>query len=229
MLDAILFDRTTSVTFAIQRQYDRFASALQPMPKSHYLSQFLALEDRGYVKKDQVYGQMAEQFGWPVGLADKLTTDYYTRYPDVCVGFPGLEEVLASLTALPLKLGLVTNGREIMQRSVIAELGIAHYFDAILISEVEGVRKPDVRIFQRALERLDVAAEYCLFVGDHPLVDVEGAQRAGMRAIWKRDEYWGDCPAADWIVDDLRELLPICYTAHMEANHVDESQTRSHD
>jgi putative hydrolase of the HAD superfamily len=48
---------------------------------------------------------------------------------------------------------------------------------------VEGVAKPDPQIFERALERLAVAPEQALFVGDSLKQDVYGAQAAGLRAI----------------------------------------------
>jgi len=35
---------------------------------------------------------------------------------------------------------------------------------------------------------------------------IQGAHNAGMCAVWKRDSYWGGCPDADAIVDDLRSL-----------------------
>jgi putative hydrolase of the HAD superfamily len=211
-LDGTLFDRTASVTVAIQRQYDRFAAQLSSIAKEDYLARFLALEERGYVKKEIVYQRIAEGSGWPVDLAETLCADYYRRYHEYCVGFPGLEAVLGELKALDLKLGIITNGREAMQRGVIQELGIESHFDAILISEVEGIRKPDIRIFQRALERVGATATNTLFIGDHPEFDIDGAQKAGMRTIWKRDDYWGACRQADWTINDLHELLPLVKT-----------------
>jgi putative hydrolase of the HAD superfamily len=93
---------------------------------------------------------------------------------------------------------------------------IAPFFDAILISEAEGLRKPDRRIFELAVSRLGVSPSDSAFVGDHPEIDVRGAQRAGLRAIWKRDVYWGACPFAEGMVDELPELcgLPTIMRAY---------------
>jgi FMN phosphatase YigB (HAD superfamily) len=55
---------------------------------------------------------------------------------------------------------------------------IGHYFETILILESEGIRKPDATIFNRALSRLSVRAGEAMFVGDHPIVDVQGAKDA---------------------------------------------------
>ena len=56
--------------------------------------------------------------------------------------------------------------------------------DAILISEAEGLRKPDAAIFCRAAERVGARPGECLFVGDNPEADIFGAHAAGMKTAW---------------------------------------------
>jgi putative hydrolase of the HAD superfamily len=86
-------------------------------------------------------------------------------------------------------------------------------FDAIVISEAAGVRKPDSRIFELTLGRLGLAPAEAIFVGDHPDTDpdtdIRGAQQAGIRAVWKREEYCGSCPHADATIAGLEELPDI--------------------
>ena len=79
------------------------------------------------------------------------------------------------------------------------------YFETILISEKEGIKKPDPRIFKKALEQLNVSANESLFVGDHPVNDVKASQDVGMLAVWKKDSQWEDVDA-DFIVHDLMEI-----------------------
>lgn len=46
-------------------------------------------------------------------------------------------------------------------------------------------------MFARAAERLGVAREESLFVGDHPRVDIEGARCAGLTPVWfVRTQVW---------------------------------------
>jgi putative hydrolase of the HAD superfamily len=85
-------------------------------------------------------------------------------------------------------------------------LGIDRYFDAILVSEWEGIKKPDPQIFIRALEKLSISPNESIFIGDHPENDVKAAQNVGMKGIWKRDFQWNNVEA-DSIVDDLVEIL----------------------
>jgi putative hydrolase of the HAD superfamily len=101
---------------------------------------------------------------------------------------------------------MITNGRGQFQLDNIKALGIEKYFDTILISEWEGIKKPDPEIFKRALKQLDVLAHQSIFVGDHPINDVKAAQSVGMKGVWKKDLQWKQVEA-DYIVDDLAELL----------------------
>lgn len=71
----------------------------------------------------------------------------------------------------------------------IKVLGIENYFDAILISEWEGIKKPNPEIFKRALSKLDAAAYESMYVGDHPENDVLGSKNIGLSAVWKKDIY----------------------------------------
>jgi putative hydrolase of the HAD superfamily len=84
-------------------------------------------------------------------------------------------------------------------------LGIKTYFETIIVSEWEGVKKPDPLIFKKALEQLNVSPDESIYVGDHPENDVSAAQKAGMRGIWKKDSQWGSFET-DFIIDDLAEL-----------------------
>lgn len=87
----------------------------------------------------------------------------------------------------------------------IMVLGIENYFETILISEKEGMKKPDPRIFKKALQQLNITANECIFVGDHPGNDVKASQDAGMLAVWKKDLQWEDVQA-DFIIHDLMEI-----------------------
>jgi putative hydrolase of the HAD superfamily len=69
-------------------------------------------------------------------------------------------------------------------------------------------RKPQVEIFQRAMNRLGVSAEDSVFVGDHPEVDIAGAKGAMMKTIWKRNSSWPEAQEADAVIDGLNEILP---------------------
>ncbi|CAM5587060.1 L-2-haloalkanoic acid dehalogenase OS=Lysinibacillus sphaericus OX=1421 GN=LS41612_16550 PE=4 SV=1 [Lysinibacillus sphaericus] len=90
----------------------------------------------------------------------------------------------------------------------IKALNIDQYFDVILVSEWEGMKKPNPQIFINALEKLNVEPSESVFIGDHPENDVKAAQNVGMKGIWKRDNQWTDIEA-DAIIDDYLKLPEI--------------------
>ncbi len=102
-------------------------------------------------------------------------------------------------------LGMITNGKGKFQMDNIKALGIEKYFQTILISEWEGIKKPEPQIFLKALDKLNVLPSESIFVGDHPEKDVKAAQNVGMKGIWKKDYQWNNVKA-DFIVENLTEI-----------------------
>ena len=94
-----------------------------------------------------------------------------------------------------------------MQSRKLECLALPPMFDTVLISDAEGVHKPDPEIFRRALERLGVDAAHACYVGNHPDVDVAGARAAGLRAVWRRDPFFAPPREADAVINGVGELL----------------------
>jgi putative hydrolase of the HAD superfamily len=65
----------------------------------------------------------------------------------------------------------------------LREFNIANHFDAVIVSGILGWRKPDPKIFQKALQTLDVKAKEAAFVGDSPRADIQGAKQVGMKTV----------------------------------------------
>jgi len=64
------------------------------------------------------------------------------------------------------RIGLLSNASSRLERWLVDPLGIRHLFDAIFISAIEGVAKPNPLAFELALQRLGVAPHETLFVDD---------------------------------------------------------------
>ncbi|MEZ7173309.1 HAD family hydrolase [Sporosarcina sp. OR05] len=206
-LDGTLLNRDASVISFVSNQYDRYRDVFGHIPKQQYMSKFIEYDCRGYVWKDKVYQQLVKEYQIQLPW-ETLLQDYMENFKRHCVPFPHLESMLDTLKNRSLKLGIISNGREPFQSKNISALGIGHFFDAILISESEGIRKPDPLIFQRALERLNVQAFESMYVGDHPMNDVKAARSVGMLSVWKKDNQWEDVNA-DYCIDELSELPGI--------------------
>jgi FMN hydrolase / 5-amino-6-(5-phospho-D-ribitylamino)uracil phosphatase len=90
-------------------------------------------------------------------------------------------EAGAALSHLHARLPLISlsNGNADLER-----IGLAHWFRARVSAREIGVAKPEPGIFQAACAALQLPAHAIAHVGDDPLMDVIGARRAGMFAIW---------------------------------------------
>lgn len=91
------------------------------------------------------------------------------------------EDVLPALEAIGALavIGSISNGNADLQ-----SIGLAHHFSFSLSASAHGSAKPDPAIFLAACAALNVAPEETVYVGDDILLDVQGAQRAGLRAVW---------------------------------------------
>jgi putative hydrolase of the HAD superfamily len=208
-LDGTLLNRDASVEQFVSIQHDRLSEHLSHIPKNDYIARFIELDCHGHVWKDKVYQSLVSEFAIGGISWQSLLEDYEMQFQFHCVPFQFLTKMLNELKKQGYLLGMITNGRSPFQSRAIDGLMIRNYFDTILISEVEQVRKPQVEIFQRAMNRLGVSAKDSVFVGDHPETDIVGAKSAMMKTIWKRNLSWTVAKEADAIIDELSEIPPI--------------------
>jgi putative hydrolase of the HAD superfamily len=207
-LDGTLLNRDVSIQNFASDQYERLTDRIGNIPKEVYVSRFIELDNRGYVWKDKVYQQIVKEFHIEGITWEGLLANYLAHFKNFCVPFSGLQTMLKKLKAKSISLGLITNGFSHFQMSNIAALRIKEFFDIILISESEGIKKPDIQIFNRAIHHLKSTPQDCMFVGDHPINDIDGAKHAGMITVWKKDNQW-EKVNADFTIDQLTEIIEI--------------------
>jgi putative hydrolase of the HAD superfamily len=111
------------------------------------------------------------------------------------------------------KLGLISNFTYApVIYAGIRKLGINQFFNAVLISEEVGWRKPNTKIFEETLRRLDVIAEETVYVGDSPLEDIKGAKAVGMKTVFVPSQFYSleslyeNRQKPDLIAKDICEL-----------------------
>ena len=97
--------------------------------------------------------------------------------------FPETETVLHDLRST-YKLAILTNGAPDLQRKKIERSGLAHYFDAIVVSGEVGVGKPQPAVFNAVLGQLAIPAHATLMVGDSLERDMLGAAQSGLKGVW---------------------------------------------
>lgn len=96
--------------------------------------------------------------------------------------FSEVHEVLAALRGRGVRLGVLSNAPSNLPL-FLDRLGITPLVDFAVVSAIEGVRKPDRRIFAAALERAGVEPAAALHVGDMYLEDILGGGAAGVRTL----------------------------------------------
>ena len=120
--------------------------------------------------------------------------------------------LLKELKKRGLLVGVITNGPSYLQNHKMDESGLREYCDIVVVSGDLGVHKPDKRIFELTAERLGLKCEECVYVGDHPINDIQGALSSGMSAIrmnwgWFKDkDLRSDVPVIDDIIDVLKYI-----------------------
>ena len=151
-----------------------------------------------------VYIRMLEELG--LGGEDLVRDALYATFtdPENYALFDDVAAAIESLDSHGLALGIVSNF-EAWLEDLLDALGVRERFPVRVISGLEGVEKPDTRIFALALERLGMDAADVVYVGDNPEFDVEPARAIGMTPVLidRRGRY----PDAGCIrIGDLREL-----------------------
>ena len=143
--------------------------------------------ERGELQPSEVRHRRFEEFNATIGLdadPEAMAVEFVWALGAHGDLYPGVEQLLASCAARA-SLGLVTNGLSEVQRSRVSRLGIADYFDTIVISSEVGVTKPRPDIFELAFEQLGrPPKESAVMVGDSLTSDIAGGRNYGIDTCW---------------------------------------------
>lgn len=107
------------------------------------------------------------------------------------------------------QLGVVSNGFADIQRHKLRKLGIEELFACVALSGELGIRKPEPRIFEKAVLLLHRDPSECLYVGDNYRHDVLGAANAGLHACWFNPEGAAPPPGCVQPGFDIRALYDL--------------------
>jgi FMN hydrolase / 5-amino-6-(5-phospho-D-ribitylamino)uracil phosphatase len=133
-------------------------------------------------------------------VADAFEVYYAARNAVECYA-----DTLPALAALSARMPIVSlsNGNADLGR-----IGLRHHFRDCISARDVGYAKPHARIFEAACDKLGVAPQHVLHVGDDPHLDVGGARGAGLRSAWlnRGGAAWSHGPSPDLTIADLNEL-----------------------
>ena len=145
---------------------------------------------------------------------------YYDEERMINVPRPDLKETIEGLHAMGVRMGVISN---IISTTLVPyalkRYGIADYMECVVMSSEVGIRKPDPRIFQVAMDEMHTTAAEMGYVGDTISRDVLGSRNAGLGLVVRIENpsiahrdvaFQGpDAPKADHVIRELKELLPI--------------------
>ena len=139
-----------------------------------------------------------------------LTDAYFRSFVNGASVLPGVGDTLDYLRRRGYKLAVVSNfSYAAVPERLLVRFGLDRFFDAVVVSERVGYRKPHPAIFQRAVRELGVGTEEAAMVGDTQTEDVYGAKKIGMKAYQLRDALVGYyTPYRVRNVDDAKFLEP---------------------
>ncbi|UCG37003.1 MAG: HAD family hydrolase [Candidatus Bathyarchaeota archaeon] len=204
-IKAVIFDFIGTITdlaeYSLQRSEDKLYKSLVKSGYNASSSDFFKAYKRAHDKFREIrYSQLTEITN-AVWISEALNHLGYAATPEeekvriaVNAFFEDYVHALrirssAMLTLKKLhskyKLGIVSNFTyaPVIYRA-LRNLEINRFFNAVVVSDEVGWRKPSGNIFQKALNRLNVKAEEAFYVGDTPQEDILGANKVGMTTVF---------------------------------------------
>ncbi|HNY13683.1 MAG TPA: HAD family hydrolase [Candidatus Wallbacteria bacterium] len=125
--------------------------------------------------------------------------------------YPEVEGVIKALHS-KYRLAAVSDGQAAYVVAELNAVGLLGYFDPVVVSGDFGYRKPDVRLFETALDTMHLGAREVLFVGNDMYRDVYGANASGIKTIFFKSENScseNEVVKPDYIINNFNELLDI--------------------
>lgn len=127
--------------------------------------------------------------------------------------YPDAQSVLGELSK-KYKLGIIAN-QSLGSQERLNHWGIGQYFDLVIASAEEGVSKPDLKIFNIALQKAECRAEDAVMIGDRLDNDIIPAKSLGMNTVWVKQGFAvyqtanEEIEIPDFEVGSLTELLAL--------------------
>ncbi len=210
-LDNTLLDREALFVRVAESFYEEHLHAKTFTTRDQAVAMMVEWDGDGYADRQGMLTQWLSE--WPETGLDLESLRAWYRLGTAQHARPDREvnAFLGQLNDRGVPWGIVTNGPP-SQRVKCQAAGLSDLAPFVLVSEEVGYEKPDQRIFDAALEATGLAAPaQIMFVGDNPVVDIDGAKRFGMKAAWVRRgrHYPPGLLAPDHVIDVVTELRSI--------------------
>ncbi|GAB3150977.1 HAD family hydrolase [Microbispora hainanensis] len=170
----------------------------------------IALDQAGYPHRAVFFTKVRERFALSESV-EELWGSYRKRMPYLVRCRPEVMDRLSRLRMSGWKVAIVTNGTADNQFGKIQQTGLAEAVDAYALSGIEGIRKPDRRLFEIAAKRCGMTLDAGgWMIGDNLIADIAGGRAAGLHTIWVDRGTWpGHEHQADHVVTDVLQAMEI--------------------
>lgn len=111
---------------------------------------------------------------------------YLQKYEDSWKPFGDVISCLQKLT--DYKLGIISNGDFNQQYFKLVKLGINNLFTCIITASEYGIAKPNIKLFEKACNKVKLLPENCYYIGDDLETDILPSNKIGMHGIWLNRE-----------------------------------------
>ncbi|MDD6796634.1 MAG: HAD family hydrolase [Clostridiaceae bacterium] len=180
-----------------------------------YKHRIKGMVDEAQITYDEVYNRMVEfykvnkkgdkEVAKELGIkVPKWQGEYEKLYEDT-------KKCLETLSK-KYKIGIIAN-QSLGTADRLREKGILQYIDLVVASAEEGVKKPDLKIFNIALERAKCSPKNAIMIGDRLDNDIAPAKKIGMKTIWVKQGFGGlssyqnNDEVPDLAVSNLMEII----------------------
>ncbi|MEV7135292.1 HAD-IA family hydrolase [Arthrobacter sp. NPDC093128] len=143
----------------------------------------IAADRSGYEPRESLARAIKERFDADLGVEVLVNTLLYDHVHSMTMESV-TTDALRNARESGWRIGVVTNGTTAQQTLKIQTVGLEPFVDTVVISQTEGVKKPDPEIFHIAAHRLRGELAGSWMVGDHPTADIAGGREAGLKTGW---------------------------------------------
>ncbi len=220
MIKAVLFDfdetlqnRTEAFEVYMTRFFARFFPEIKGEELEKRKEDMRRTGNGGYVNRVEWYGELIKLWSWEnAPSAESLADHYEHTFGDCIVMYPESKLLFKELKKRGYIVGVVTNGPAVLQKHKMNNSGLMPLVDLLVVSGDYGVHKPNPELLRIAAKKLNLPCEECVYVGDHPVNDIQTALNAGMKAIrmnagwFKGVDLRSDVPVIENIIDVLNVI-----------------------
>ncbi|MBF9002866.1 HAD family hydrolase [Vibrio nitrifigilis] len=218
-LDNTLVHRNASIDRFSEGFVQRYVSLLSHVSCEQVANLIKTIDNGGYLGDKRRYRKISQAIGaelstklcWQQPIAaDQLERDWKTHFPQSTVEMPSATKVLNELAKKGYYLAIISNGGQQSRINTLAATSFSPLIHHLVSSEQFGAKKPDPAIFLETISQAGFRPNECVYVGHHPVNDMQGAYNAGMHAVWLAGFHErAGLPTPAYVIQSLPELLGL--------------------